>query len=78
MNVISVPLNESLYLKVKEFSEREKIPIEQFASSAIAEQLAAFTTMDYIKDRFGNITKEDIDRVFARIPDVEPEEYDRL
>ena len=56
MNTISVPLNESLYLKVKEFSDKENISKEHFASSAIAEKLAAFTTKDYIKKRFSHIS----------------------
>jgi hypothetical protein len=50
----------------------------QFISTAIAEKLSALMTENYLKDRAerGNWAK--YEAILAKVPDVEPEEYDRM
>jgi len=78
MSILEVPLSEDIYLKIKEFSKKESITPEYFASTAIEEKLACFSEEEYFMSRFGNKTKEDFLRALANVPDVEPPEYDRL
>ena len=78
MSIIEVPLSDDIFLKIQEFSKKESISIDDFASSAIEEKLAFFSEEEYFRNRFGNKTKEDFLRALANVPDVEPAEYDRL
>ena len=52
MNVIeSVAIPESLFKQISGLAEKEGISLEQFVSSAVAEKVAAWTTVDYLKER---------------------------
>ena len=76
LEAVAVP--ESLLKQVRELAEREGITVEQFVSSAVAEKAAAWTTLEYIKQRAARGSREKFERVLSRVPDVEPEEHDRL
>jgi hypothetical protein len=78
MNVLQVPLTEAIYSKIKELSDRERITMESFASSAIAEKIAVISDKDYFQLRFKNKTKKDLRNILSNVPAVEPPEYDRL
>lgn len=78
MNVLQIPINENLYSKIKELSEKENISIESFASLAIEEKIEYYSENEYFHNRFKNKTKDDFRRVLLKVPSVEPPEYDRL
>jgi hypothetical protein len=69
---------ESLLRQVRLLAEREGVTLEQFISSAMAEKAAAWMTVDYLEQRAARGNKEDFLRVLGKVPDVEPEEQDRL
>ena len=77
MNTISLSLPESLHKRVKELADKDRISIDQFVISAIAEKIAAFMTQDYLEERAKRGSKEKFEQAMAKIPDVEPEEYDK-
>lgn len=78
MSTISLRLPDSLHKKVKELAKEDHISINQFISSSVAEKISALETQDYLKHRAekGSISK--FKEVLNKVPDVEPEEYDRL
>jgi len=78
MNVLQIPINENLYSKIKELSEKENISIESFASLAIEEKIEYYSENEYFHNRFKNKTKDDFRRALLKVPSVEPPEYDRL
>lgn len=78
MSTISLRLPESLHQKVKETAKKEGISINQFISSAVSEKMSAFVTEDFLEKRAKRANKEKSKEALSRIPDVEPEEYDRL
>lgn len=39
---------------------------------------SALTTVDYLKERAKQGSRQKFDAILANVPDVEPEEYDRL
>ena len=78
MSTISLRLPESLHQKVKETAKKEGISINQFISSAVSEKMSAFVTEDFLEKRAKRANKEKFKDAISRIPDVEPEEYDRL
>lgn len=78
MNTISLQLPDSLHKRVKELAEKERVSIDQFVASAIAEKISAFMTKEYLETRAKRGSKEKFEQTMAKIPDVEPEECDRL
>jgi hypothetical protein len=78
MSTLNLDLPESLHKKVREVSEREGVSVDQFVAAAVAEKLSAFLSVEYLEARAARGSREKYDAVLAKVPDVEPEEYDRL
>ena len=78
MSIVQVQIPDSLHQSLSDLAGRDGISIDQFRSTAIAEKLSALMTENYLKDRArrGNRTK--YEAILAKVPDVEPEEYDRI
>jgi len=78
MATINLSLPDSLHKRVKELADKDLVSIDQFAISAIAEKIAAFMTQDCLEERAKRGSKEKFEHAMAKIPDIEPEEYDKL
>ena len=52
--------------------------MNQFITLAVAEKVAALMTLDYLEARAQRGKREAFERAMAKVPDVEPEESDRL
>ena len=72
---LNVTLPDSLYRKAVELAEREHISVERVVYSALAEQLSA---LDRLEERAARSSEDRFRAALAKIPDVEPPEYDRL
>ncbi len=46
--------------------------------SAASEKMSAFATDDYLEIRAKRADKKKFEEALSQIPDIEPEEYDRL
>jgi hypothetical protein len=44
----------------------------------VAEKIAVFMTVEYLQERAKRGSQEKFEAVLAKVPDIEPEEYDRL
>ena len=78
MSTLSVRLPESLHKKIKELAEKEGISMNQFITLAVSEKMSALLTVDYLKGRAEKANKKKFIDVMDQVPDVEPEEYDKL
>lgn len=78
MNAIEVELPSYLQNALNEAAEREGISVSQLIALAVAEKLSVLKTVDYLKDRAKRGDREKFRAAMAQIPDVEPEDYDRL
>jgi hypothetical protein len=78
MSIVQVQIPDSLHKSLSDLAGRDGISIDQFISTAIAEKLSALMTENYIKDRAKRGDRQKYDAVLAKVPDVEPEEYDRI
>ena len=78
MSTLSVQLPNSLHTHLQELAEREGISVEQFIATAVAEKMAALMTESYLAERAQRGSRAKYEAVLAQVPDVEPEEYDRL
>lgn len=78
MSNISLRLPKSLHETARDLAKRESISMNQFITLAVAEKVAALMTMDYLEARAKRGSREAFDRAMAHVPDLEPEEADRI
>ena len=64
---------------MNELVNRDGISIDQFVSSAIAEKIAALLADGYLneRERAKRGSRAKYEAILAKVPDVEPEVYDR-
>jgi hypothetical protein len=78
MGALSLRLPESLHRKLGEVAEREGVSINQLISSAVAEKMSALMTEEYLTARARRASRRRFEAVLAKVPDVEPDESDRI
>ena len=78
MSTLSLRLPTSIHRRLKELADDEGISINQLINSAVAEKLAALLTEEYLQERAKRGSRRKLREVLTKVPDVEPEAYDRL
>jgi hypothetical protein len=78
MSTTEVKLPDSLLKRAREMAERDGVTLEQFISSALAEKTAAWMTVEYLERRAARGSRERFRRALDKVPDGEPEAFDRL
>jgi len=78
MSTLSLRIPNSLHEQIRELAKREGISINQFVASAAAEKMAALLTEEYIETRARRASLKKFQKVLKKIPDVKPEDYDRI
>ena len=78
MGLVNINIPDSIQFQVNEIIQQDGISINQFIASAIAEKISVIKTVGYLNERAKQSSQEDFEKVLLKIPDVEPEEYDRL
>jgi hypothetical protein len=73
MKSIAVP--EDLYKRAAELAAKDHVSVEDFMSAVLANRLAS---REYIESRAMLFNREEFERALEEIPDVEPEDNDRL
>jgi len=78
MSTVKEVIPDSLMKQIRELAEREGVTVEQFISSAAAEKAAAWMTVEYLRARAAHGDRQSFERALNHVPDVEPEESDKL
>jgi len=78
MSAITIDVPESLFGRLKEVAAKDQSTPEQFALLALAEKLSSVITVEYLEERAKRAKLERFEQLLAKVPDVEPEESDRL
>ncbi|HYJ80681.1 MAG TPA: toxin-antitoxin system HicB family antitoxin [Longimicrobiaceae bacterium] len=78
MSTLSLRLPDSLHKRVRELASQEGISINQFVATAVAEKMSALMTVDYLQERARRGSRARYEAALAQVPDVEPDEHDRL
>lgn len=78
MSTLSLNLPNSMYEQLRELAAREDASIDQFATLALAEKMAAIDAADYIAKRAEHGSREKLLEILAAAPDVEPPPEDRV
>jgi hypothetical protein len=75
---ITIQLRESLLRRVETLAKCDGISLDQFISTALAEKVAVLDADSYLRARVARGSREKFERVLAKVPNVEPDETDRL
>lgn len=78
MSTVSVQLPNSIYRQLDQLASREGTSVEQLITTAVVEKTAALMTLGYLEERAKRGSWEKFDAALASVPDVEPEDYDKL
>jgi hypothetical protein len=78
MSTMNIELPDSLLRQARELAEKEGFPLEQFIASALAEKMAAWKTVEYLKERASRGDRMKFQAAMSRVEDVEAEELDRI
>jgi uncharacterized protein (DUF1778 family) len=78
MSTLSLRLPDSLHEEVKLLAKNEGISINQFISSAVAEKMSALLTEKYLVKRAKQGNLKSFLEAMSKVPDVEPEQKDKL
>ncbi|MBI4764612.1 MAG: toxin-antitoxin system HicB family antitoxin [Deltaproteobacteria bacterium] len=78
MSALSLRIPRSLHEQIRQLAKRDGISINQFIASAAAEKMSALLTEEYIETRAKRASLKKFQRVLKKVPDSEPEEYDRI
>lgn len=78
MSTLSLRIPHSLHEQIRLLAKREGISINQFVASAAAEKMAALLTEEYLEARAKKGSVKRFEKVLNKIPDSEPEHYDRI
>lgn len=78
MSTMSLRLPDSLHEAARQLAQKDHVSVNQFVATAVAEKISALMTEDYLKERARQGSRKKFENILAKVPDVEPEEYDRL
>lgn len=72
MTTLSLRLPDSYHSLIKEIAVKDKISINQFIVSAVAEKISALETQRYLEERGARGSRDKFLAVLAKVPDAEP------
>ena len=78
MSTLSVRLPESLHKHLKEMADKEGVSMNQFITLAVSEKVSTLLTIDYLKERARRGDLEILEGLLEKVPDKEPEEFDKI
>ncbi len=78
MSTLNVNIPDSLRRRAQSLAQNDGVPLDQFIATALAEKVAVLDADSYIRERAARGSREKFDRVLSKVPDIEPEEQDRL
>jgi hypothetical protein len=78
MTELKIKLPDKLYQKAYEISKIQKIPLDEIIASSLAQKLFRIIPDPYLEKRAKQATGKGLSIVLSQVPDVPPEDYDKL
>jgi hypothetical protein len=78
MTDLNVKIPESLYKQIEALASKENMSIEQLVAVALSAQVSAWMTKDYLEEKAKRGSWDKFQQVLSKVPDVEPDDYDKL
>ena len=75
---ISANIPDILYQQLESFAEKEQISIDGLVAITLSSQIALWSTRDYLNEKAKLVNWDAFEKVLAKVPNVEPDECDRL
>jgi len=75
---LKIKLPDKLHQKVFEVSKKNNIPIDEIIAAALAQKLFRIIPDPYLEERAKRATGEGFSLALSQVPDVAPEDYDKL
>lgn len=72
MSTMSIRLPESLHRRLREFADKDDVSINQLITTAVAEKMAALSTLDYLEARGQKASRLKFEAALAQVPDTTP------
>lgn len=77
MTTVQIALPDEVKDRISAMAEKQHITLEQFMTMALMEKLSTIPA-PYLEQRAARGKREDFEAFLAQVPDVEPEERDKL
>jgi predicted transcriptional regulator len=78
MSTLSVRFPDSLHKNLKQLAQKEGVSMNQLINLAVSEKMSSLLTVDYLKKRAERGSREDFEDIMSKVPDIPPEDYDKL
>lgn len=78
MAKLQLRLPDSVHKKIRKIAKKENLSINQLLVNSISNELIRYETMRFFEERSKNFNEEEFFAALKEIPEVEPEERDKL
>lgn len=78
MTELVINLPDRLHQKIFEVAGKQNIPVDEIIAASVAERLFRLFADPYLEERAKRATGKGFSDLLSQIPDVPPEEYDKL
>lgn len=78
MTELLINIPDKLHQKVCEVSKMNNIPIDEIIAASLANRLHRIIPDPYLEERAKRSTGEGFSIILSQVPDVPPEDYDKL
>lgn len=78
MSTLSVRFPDTLHKKLKQLAKDEGVSMNQLINLAVSEKMSSLLTVDYLKERAKHGNRKEFEKIMEQVPDVPPEDYDKL
>ena len=77
MSTLSLRLPDYLHDEIRKLAEREHVSINQLATLAISEKIAALEAEDYIRNRAMKADRKTFEKALDKVAETPPDEQDK-
>ena len=77
MSSLNLRLPESLHQAARKIAKEDRVSINQFITTAVAEKISALKTEDYLGKRAKRGSRVKFERAMKKVTDNEPSEEDK-
>ncbi|CAN2043018.1 Toxin-antitoxin system HicB family antitoxin [Candidatus Magnetomoraceae bacterium gMMP-1] len=75
---LKINLPDKLYQKAYEISKVQKIPLDEIIALSLAQKFFRIIADPYLEERAKQATGKGFSIILSQVPDVPPEDYDKL
>ena len=78
MTKLQLSLPESIHNKIRKIAKKENLSINQLLVNSISNEIIRYETLHFFAERSKHFNEQDFLEALQEIPEVEPEERDKL